>query len=95
MPSSVIAAMEYEPARHTLLIAYRGGRGVYRYFDVSEREWNAFLRARSKGRYLNREFKRKAHPYVKLDVQNAGDIAASEAGAVFFWPARGSIETPG
>ena len=88
MPSSVIEAMEFEPAMHSLLIAYRGGRGVYRYFDVSEEEWQEFLRARSKGRYLNDAFKRRAHPYMKVESEIARAAAGSGADRRFFWPAR-------
>ena len=66
MPSSVIFAMRYEPAREELLIVFRGGRGTYRYFDVPIEEWRAFLEADSKGSYLNEVFKRKEHRYERL-----------------------------
>ncbi len=66
MPSSVIEWMRYEPGGRSLLIAYRGRRGVYRYFDVDAGEWQAFAGARSKGAFLNREFKHRMHGFVKL-----------------------------
>lgn len=66
MPSSVIEWMRYEPGRRSLLIAYRGQRGVYRYFDVDAGEWDAFVEAKSKGTYLNRAFKPRMHPFLKL-----------------------------
>ena len=65
MPSSVIAAMSYEPEDRTLTILYRGGRGTYRYFDVPAEEWEAFHTAPSKGTYLNEVFKPKGYRYEK------------------------------
>ncbi len=67
MPSSVILAMRYEPAREELMIVFRGKGVAYRYFDVPTEEWEAFLEAESKGTYLNRVFKQKEHPYEKTD----------------------------
>ncbi len=66
MPSSVIAWMVYDPATQVLEMEYRGGRGVYRYFDVSRREWEEFMRAPSKGTYLNTTFKGREHAYKKV-----------------------------
>ena len=86
MPSLVIEAMRFEPSAHALVIAYRG-RGVYRYFDVSEDEWREFRSARSKGAYLNREFKRRGHRCVKLD-REALDLNPGEGQAEFSWPSR-------
>lgn len=67
MPSSVILAMRYEPGREELVMAFRGGRGTYRYFDVDVEEWREFLEAESKGTYLNRVFKARHHPYERTD----------------------------
>jgi hypothetical protein len=67
MPSSVILAMQYKPAREELLIVFRGRGVAYRYFNVPIEEWGAFLEAESKGTYLNRVFKPKEHPYEKTD----------------------------
>ena len=67
MPSNVILAMRYDPAREELLILFRGRGEAYRYFNVPTEEWDAFLEAESKGTYLNRVFKQKEHPYEKTD----------------------------
>jgi KTSC domain len=74
MPSSVILAMHYQPAREELLIVFRGKGVAYRYFNVPMEEWEAFLEAESKGTYLNRVFKPKEHPFEKMDeaVQFSG-----------------------
>jgi hypothetical protein len=66
MPSSVIAAMTYDPATQVLEMEYHGGRGVYRYFDVPLEEWESFLLAPSKGTYLNTVFKLREYSYAKV-----------------------------
>ena len=68
MPSSVILAMQYQPAQRELYIAFRERREIYRYFDVGIEEWQEFLEADSKGTYLNHVFKGREHPYEKVDV---------------------------
>jgi hypothetical protein len=66
MPSSVIAAMRYDPEARVLTIVYRGKRGTYRYFDVPAEEYAAFRSAASKGAYLNEVFKAKGYRYELL-----------------------------
>lgn len=66
MPSSVISAMVYDPATCVLEIEYRGGRGVYRYFDVPRSEWERFVNSSSKGTYLNSVFKAREYPFQKV-----------------------------
>ena len=66
MPSSVILGMRYLPEAQVLVIAFRGRRGTYRYFDVPMDEWTAFRTSGSKGTYLNEVFKTKNYPYEKL-----------------------------
>ena len=65
MPSSVIAAMNYNAAQRVLTIVYRGSRGRYHYFDVPADEWECFRLAPSKGTYLNEIFKAKGYRYEK------------------------------
>jgi len=72
VPSSVIAAMQYDAERQVLMIVYRGNRGRYRYFDVPSGEWEAFRAAKSKGTYLNEIFKERGYRYEK--VREATDI---------------------
>ena len=52
MPSSVIRRFTYEPERRELHIEFVTGR-IYIYYDVPEREAEAFRAAGSKGRYFN------------------------------------------
>jgi hypothetical protein len=65
MPSSVIAAMHYDPAGQGLTIVFRGKRGVYRYFAVPPEEYMAFRAAASQGTYLNEIFKPKGYMYER------------------------------
>ncbi len=65
MPSNVIAWMVYDPATQVLEMEYHG-RGVYRYFDVPREEWDEFVRASSKGTYLNTVFKAREYGYKKV-----------------------------
>ena len=66
MPSSVIETMRFDPVASVLEIAFRGARGVYRYFNVPVEEWRRFRHAPSKGAYLNGFFKAKKYPYEKI-----------------------------
>ncbi|MCU1224797.1 MAG: imidazoleglycerol-phosphate synthase [Edaphobacter sp.] len=66
MPSSVIAAMNYNAESLVLTIVYRGKRGVYHYFDVPPEEYTAFRSAPSKGAYLNEVFKAKEYRYERV-----------------------------
>jgi hypothetical protein len=66
MPSSVIAAMQYDNPAQTLTIVYRGRRGTYRYYNVTPEEYEEFRAAPSKGTYLNHVFKTRQHPYERL-----------------------------
>jgi hypothetical protein len=66
MPSSVIATMHYDKTKRTLTIVYRGRRGIYRYFDVSQKEYDEFCAAPSKGTYLNQIFKAREHRFERL-----------------------------
>jgi len=66
MPSTVIAAMSYDPEEHTLTIAFRGKRGTYRYFNVAPEEYDEFRSAPSKGAFLNHTFKARQHPFMRV-----------------------------
>jgi len=81
MPSSVIQMMRYDPASRVLVIVYRGGRGIYQYFDVPEEEWEAFRRAGSKGSYLNRAFKAREFRYEPVSgAEAAREMARMRSG---------------
>jgi KTSC domain len=91
MPSSVIKAMRYEPKRRVLKIAFRGPRGMYRYFDVPAEEWVEFCSASSKGTYLNEIFKGKGHRYERV-VSRALDRYAPGEGEVCYWGEPGVFD---
>jgi hypothetical protein len=67
MPSSVIAAMTYDAERRTLSMTYRGHRGTYRYHNVAPEEYEEFLAAPSKGKFLNHTFKGRQHPFERVN----------------------------
>ena len=88
MPSSVIQWMQYRHRERTLDVAFRDGRGVYRYFDVPEAEWAAFLSSPSKGTYLNQIFKANGYGYEKLPPQEPepAEVSLAAGGATeAFW----------
>lgn len=58
MPSSVVAAINYDPESHSLKVTYVSGL-VYEYKDVPENVYKAMKIAGSKGRYLNFHIKGK------------------------------------
>lgn len=61
--SSVIASMGYDSERCELEIEYQATGDVYRYFDVPLDEYQAFMAAESKGKYLNEVFKQREYRY--------------------------------
>jgi hypothetical protein len=67
MPSSVIAAMKYDAKGRILTITYRAKRGTYHYYEVAPEEYEEFLAAPSKGAFLNHTFKRRQHPYERVN----------------------------
>jgi hypothetical protein len=64
MPSTVIAASEYDASTRTLVIRYVSGM-VYRYKDVPAEVYAEMKAAFSKGQFLNRFIKGK-YAYEKL-----------------------------
>lgn len=66
MPSTVIAALDYDPAGHTLKISYVSGQ-VYLYKDVPEKVYKELKASRVKGRYL-RFFVKNHYVFEKTTV---------------------------
>jgi YHS domain-containing protein len=66
MPSTVIAAMNYDAEQRILTIVYRGKRETYRYYNVSPEEYEEFRSAPSKGAFLNHTFKQRQHPFERI-----------------------------
>ena len=64
--SDSIASIGYAPEERVLEIEFRLGGYVYQYFDVPAEEYTAFVRAESKGAYLNQEFKPRGYRYKQF-----------------------------
>lgn len=58
MPSSVVAAIKYDPDTYTLRVIYVSG-SVYDYKEVPEKVYKEMKEAFSKGEYLNKHIKPK------------------------------------
>lgn len=56
MPSSVIDTTYYDKENQTLKVVFRSG-AVYIYYDVPEDVYVQFMKARSKGTFLNLSIK--------------------------------------
>ncbi len=56
MPSSVVAAIKYDPATSTLRVIFVSGM-VYDYKDVPEKIYKEMKAASSKGTFLNQQIK--------------------------------------
>ena len=54
MPSTAIANFEYRPETKTLLVWFRESGELYRYIDVPPAVYEAFKKAASKRRFLNK-----------------------------------------
>jgi len=65
MPSSVIAAMHYDPVAHKLRVIYVSGM-VYDYLDVPEAVYARMKQATSKGKFLNEQIKGKFE-FIKIE----------------------------
>jgi len=76
--SSSIASIGYEAATRELEIEFRDSGDVYRYFDVPEEEYAAFLAADSRGTYLNQVFKERN--YRNLLVSRGTQVQARFCG---------------
>lgn len=62
--SSAICALGYDMKRRCLGIEFRDKRQVYAYHEVPHSEYEAFLAAESKGRYLTLVFLPKGYRYT-------------------------------
>lgn len=61
--SSAISALGYDAGRRRLGIEFRESRQVYFYYAVPRWEFENFVKADSKGRYLTQIFLPKGYPY--------------------------------
>lgn len=62
LESSSIASAGYDRRRKVLEIEFSNG-GVYRYYNVPEWLYDEFMRAESKGAFVN-AYVKPAHPYL-------------------------------
>ena len=65
MPSSVVAAFNYDAPHHTLNVVYVSGK-KYAYKNVPEQVYLEMKEAFSKGTYLNQNIKGK-YPFKKMN----------------------------
>jgi hypothetical protein len=65
--SRSIATIGYDSEARVLQLEFRQTGKVYQYFDVPPEEYEGFLRAESKGTYLNQEFKRRGYRYARVE----------------------------
>ena len=79
VPSSVIYGMRYHPGARVLDVVFRGSGEVYRYLDVPPTIWRQFVRAPSKGTYLNTVFKDQGYTYERFAPYAQGPRLASVA----------------
>jgi hypothetical protein len=61
--SSNVAAIQYDEARRECSVKFHGGENVYVYLDVSLEEWQSFVHAESKGKYV--WYLKKNHAFRK------------------------------
>ena len=61
--SSAVSALGYDADWRRLGIEFQKSRNVYFYYGVPRWEFEDFLRADSKGRYLTQVFLPKGYPY--------------------------------
>jgi hypothetical protein len=65
MPSTALSDIAYDPAARTLDVTFVTSGRRYRYFDVLLDEYDALLRAASRGAHFNRVIKPN-HDYMLL-----------------------------
>lgn len=68
LQSSSVASAGYDAAARMLEVEFRNG-GVYQYLGVPSDEYDEFMEAESKGRFLNTEIKPN-HRYRRLKKPN-------------------------
>jgi hypothetical protein len=67
--SRSIATIGYDPEQLILELEFRETGEIYQYFDVPPEQYDAFLKAESKGTHLNKEFKLRGYRYARVEVQ--------------------------
>lgn len=67
LDSSSLASATYDPSSGTLEVQLRKTGHFYRYLDVPEEAFRAFMQAESKGAFLNEEIA-PYFEYVRVDI---------------------------
>lgn len=84
-------------------VVFRRSGEVYRYFGVPHEVWREFLRAPSKGTYLNTVFKEKGYAYERVEgwmplpgvaAAAEGEASAGKGNAVVDGAGRGFRDVP-
>jgi KTSC domain len=52
LESKMLSAAAYDDSKHILYLRFRNTGAVYRYFDFTAADYQAFLSAESKGRFF-------------------------------------------
>ena len=68
MPSTSLRDIVYDPVGRSLDVTFIASGKRYRYFDVSQDEYESLQRAFSKGGHFNRQIK-PSHRFVRLDEE--------------------------
>ena len=66
LTSSNVRAIAYNAEEQWLYVAFKRGGSTYRYFEVPDSLFQEFLKAESKGRFLDRKIKKGCYRYEKL-----------------------------
>jgi hypothetical protein len=61
--STSVTSIGYDPVKFVLGVRFRASGKTYFYLDVPQSEYQAFVSAESKGKYLNQVFKMKGYKY--------------------------------
>ena len=61
LESKMLSAVAYDDSKRLLYLRFRGSGAVYRYFDFPAAEYQAFLRAESKGRFFRSQIRDHFH----------------------------------
>ncbi len=65
--STTVGSLGYDVERRMLEVEFLEDGDVYRYFDVPAWEFDQFLAAESKGRYLNQVFKPAGYAFERVE----------------------------
>jgi hypothetical protein len=65
LESKMLSAAAYDDSKRMLYLRFRNTGDVYRYFEFQAADYQAFLRAESKGRFFRSQI-RDSFPYERM-----------------------------